>query len=104
LDDQAPVNILTNENSVKLPKSFVAINITEVSPQLFGPIRKSSTASLERPEYLADQTETSETVPESAIQDDEPMEEVIGKLDEELDASKNGFKPGETSTGNHEAN
>ncbi|KAF2663841.1 hypothetical protein BT63DRAFT_379703 [Microthyrium microscopicum] len=32
-------------HTVKLPKSFVAINLSEISPQLFGPVRKSSTAS-----------------------------------------------------------
>jgi hypothetical protein len=31
---------------VKLPKSFVAINLSEISPQLFGPVRKNSTGSM----------------------------------------------------------
>jgi hypothetical protein len=35
-----------SRSRVKLPKSFIAINISEISPQLFGPIRKSSSASL----------------------------------------------------------
>jgi hypothetical protein len=29
-----------------LPKSFVAINLSEISPQLFGPTRKDSTSSI----------------------------------------------------------
>jgi hypothetical protein len=37
---------------VKLPKSFIAINISEVSPQLFGPIRKSNSTSMEEPEDM----------------------------------------------------
>jgi len=77
-------------HTVKLPKSFVAINISEVSPQLFGPIRKSSTASLERPADLTD-GQSGEAVSENAIDDEEP-EEPTGKLDEELEAQA-GKKP-----------
>jgi hypothetical protein len=29
-----------------LPKSFIAINLSEISPQLFGPVRKGSTVSV----------------------------------------------------------
>jgi hypothetical protein len=36
---------IANKSSVKLPKSFVAINLSEISPQLFGPVRKDSTSS-----------------------------------------------------------
>jgi len=38
-------------HTVKLPKSFIAINVSEISPQLFGPIRKLSIASIEEPSY-----------------------------------------------------
>ena len=31
----------------KLKKSFIAINISEVSPQLFGPVRKSRSVSMD---------------------------------------------------------
>jgi hypothetical protein len=34
--------MLTWVVSVKLPKSFVAINLSEISPHVFGPVRKPS--------------------------------------------------------------
>jgi hypothetical protein len=34
--------MLTWAVSVKLPKSFVAINLSEISPHVFGPVRKPS--------------------------------------------------------------
>jgi hypothetical protein len=31
---------------VKLPKSFIAINLSEISPSIFGPVRKPSVAGM----------------------------------------------------------
>jgi hypothetical protein len=39
-------NVVLTIPSVKLPKSFIAINLSEISPQLFGPIRKDSSSSV----------------------------------------------------------
>jgi len=43
---ECQVHTLLMSRSVNLPKSFIAINLSEISPQLFGPIRKGSIASM----------------------------------------------------------